>query len=336
MSTPTQEKAAPLVSVIIPAYNAEKYISDTLSSILNQTVSDLEIIVCDDCSSDATVEVVNSFDDPRIRLIKNEINLGYIKTTNLLLREATGLFVAPQDADDISASTRFEKQLAVFANNSSIQLIFTNGLMFTNYGEIRLLPRRGNQELTIQSQEATLMPSVMMRRAIIAEFSGFNEYFGRLSSMDRYYYMEILEKHKGYFLDEILYFARMAPGSHSKSLSADKRKLIIYEVYLFLKNQRIKTGTDYLKEKDFASLRLLEENLLKNKNLLYERTLEHATWSVDAYNIQDYFKLAKDLFWTNPFNLKQYRLAFYALRNVFKRKPLEKKPVLKGSGLDFV
>ena len=66
----------PKISVIIPMYNAEKYLRTCIESVLNQTFTDFELILIDDCSTDKTLEIAKSFDDPRIRLIFNEKNLG--------------------------------------------------------------------------------------------------------------------------------------------------------------------------------------------------------------------------------------------------------------------
>lgn len=70
----------PLISVLMPAYNAEKYIKEAIESILNQTFSNFEFIIIDDGSIDATEEIIKSFKDSRIVYIKNEKNLGLIKT----------------------------------------------------------------------------------------------------------------------------------------------------------------------------------------------------------------------------------------------------------------
>ena len=71
----TNRTEKPLISVCIPAYNNADYISDTIQCILDQTLTDLELIICDDHSKDNTVDVIKSFDDPRIRLLINEKNL---------------------------------------------------------------------------------------------------------------------------------------------------------------------------------------------------------------------------------------------------------------------
>ena len=99
-----------LVSIIIPAFNAEMYIEDCLNSVINQTYQNIEIIVVNDGSTDLTLELVNSFNDPRIILINQE-NKGCSASKNQGLRIANGDFIQYLDADDFLSSDKIEKQV---------------------------------------------------------------------------------------------------------------------------------------------------------------------------------------------------------------------------------
>ncbi|MEO1669557.1 MAG: glycosyltransferase family 2 protein [Cyanobacteria bacterium J06631_2] len=96
------------VSVIIPAYNTEKYIAKAISSALCQTLTNIEVIVVDDCSTDNTVQVVQSFDDPRLKLILNKENMGAGGARNRAIAAAQGKWVAVLDSDDWYAPQRLE------------------------------------------------------------------------------------------------------------------------------------------------------------------------------------------------------------------------------------
>lgn len=100
------------VSVVIPAYNAALYLPEAISSILDQSFKDFELIVIDDASKDETWSIIQSFasKDSRIRAFRNENNLGIAGNRNRGLELATGKYLAWQDADDISVPTRLEKQ----------------------------------------------------------------------------------------------------------------------------------------------------------------------------------------------------------------------------------
>ncbi len=98
-----------LVSVVIPAYNAENYISDSILSVLQQTYQNLEIIVVDDASIDNTLKVVQGFNDKRIALFSQEINRGPGAARNVGMHLAKGLWIAFLDADDLWEPCRLEK-----------------------------------------------------------------------------------------------------------------------------------------------------------------------------------------------------------------------------------
>ena len=100
-----------MISVILPAYNAHKYLREAVDSILNQTYKDFELIIIDDGSSDSSSEIIESYNDSRIRFFKNGENKGLIYTLNRGITLANGEYIARMDADDISLPTRFEKQV---------------------------------------------------------------------------------------------------------------------------------------------------------------------------------------------------------------------------------
>lgn len=102
----------PKVSVLMPGYNAEKYVGESIQSILDQSFKDFEFIIIDDCSKDKTWEIINDFakKDDRIVVFKNEKNLGIAENRNKLISKANGKYVVWQDADDISLPERIEHQ----------------------------------------------------------------------------------------------------------------------------------------------------------------------------------------------------------------------------------
>lgn len=101
-----------LVSVIMPSWNTAEYIGDSIQSVLNQTYSNWELLIVDDCSSDNTDEVVKSFQDERIIYLKNEKNSGAALTRNRALREAKGEWIAFLDSDDLWSPQKLEHQIS--------------------------------------------------------------------------------------------------------------------------------------------------------------------------------------------------------------------------------
>lgn len=116
----------PLVSIIMPAYNAESFITETINSVLDQTYDNWELIIVDDNSDDHTVSVVENCMDSRIRLLRNKSNCGVAQTRNTAIAEAKGEYVAFIDSDDIWEATKLERQLEAVADNSLV-------LCYTSY-----------------------------------------------------------------------------------------------------------------------------------------------------------------------------------------------------------
>jgi len=110
----------PLVSIVMAAYNEEKYISEAIKSILNQTYTNFEFIIINDGSTDQTESIILSYQDKRIKYLKNEKNLKLIESLNKGLSVANGKYIARMDADDISSSIRLERQIAFMELNPDI------------------------------------------------------------------------------------------------------------------------------------------------------------------------------------------------------------------------
>lgn len=117
-------KNNPLISVIMPAYNTEKYVAEAIQSVLDQTYKNVEIITIDDGSSDKTLEVLRSFGD-KIKVLKNEKNSGIGATRNNGIAIAKGEYLALMDADDIMLPGKLENQIKHFKENPTLDLSFT-------------------------------------------------------------------------------------------------------------------------------------------------------------------------------------------------------------------
>ena len=122
----------PLISILLPVYNAEKHIKKALNSITNQTYKNLEIICIDDGSSDNSLQIIENLakDDQRLKVYKNEQNLGLIRTLNKAIDLTKGEYIARMDADDVSLPERLEKQLNFLKRNNldmvDCQIEYTN------------------------------------------------------------------------------------------------------------------------------------------------------------------------------------------------------------------
>jgi glycosyltransferase involved in cell wall biosynthesis len=125
----------PLISVLVPAYNGEAYLRESIASILGQTYTNLEVIVLDDASTDGTAAIVEEFDDERLRYHRNERNLGQFGNLNVGLSLAQGDLIAIQHDDDVFLSEILEKECRVLMQQEDVGAVFSLDLFIGPDGE---------------------------------------------------------------------------------------------------------------------------------------------------------------------------------------------------------
>lgn len=219
-----------LVSIIMPSYNTAQFISETIHSVLNQTYSNWELIIVDDCSKDNTDEVVAAFlSDPRIRYLKNEVNSGAALSRNYALREAKGKWIAFLDSDDLWEPEKLEKQLA-FMKENGYAFSYTDYMIQLNgewlpyvYTGPRVVNRRKMYDYCYFS---TI--TVMYDRDVI----GLVQIENLRKNNDYAMWLQAIEKSNCYRLPECLSYYIKHEGSIS---SGSKLKLVKWH-YLLFKN----------------------------------------------------------------------------------------------------
>ena len=172
----------PLVSVIIPAYNAERYVESAVRSIMEQTYTNLDILVTDDCSTDGTFPILQKLaaEDSRIKLFRNEQNLKIVKTLNNMVSAAQGKYIARMDADDISLPARIERQIEFMQQNPQIDFCGTNAVLINEKGRfvgISHVPiSEDDIKIGIKYQCAFLHPSVVIKAEVLKEYKYREEF----------------------------------------------------------------------------------------------------------------------------------------------------------------
>lgn len=129
-------------SILVVAYNAEKYIKNTLLSCINQTYKNVEILILDNASSDGTVAIIESFKDERIKLFKNSTNIGPYAGLNFLLKKAEGEYIAIQDHDDIWFPKKTEKQVNFLEKNQDFIACGTNTFYYYESEKFLILNKK--------------------------------------------------------------------------------------------------------------------------------------------------------------------------------------------------
>ncbi len=129
-------KKEPLVSVIIPAFNGEKYIGDAIESILHQTYINWELIIIDDCSTDETLKIINSYTDSRITLFCNKNNKGIAESTNKGIEKSKGKYIALLDDDDVAEYDRLTLQVDYLEKHSEIDILVGRTTLIDEKGQV--------------------------------------------------------------------------------------------------------------------------------------------------------------------------------------------------------
>lgn len=169
----------PKITVLMPIFNGGSHLKTAIESILNQTYSNFEILAINDCSTDNTEETILAFKDPRIVYLKNEKNLGLIKTLNLGLELSRGEFIARMDQDDIANPKRFEKQIAILQQNPTIGVCGTWFTLFGDNTTIKTVEHPEDPEtikIELLSYCTLGHPTVMIRRAVIENIQYDEDY----------------------------------------------------------------------------------------------------------------------------------------------------------------
>ncbi|MFT4244729.1 MAG: glycosyltransferase [Candidatus Woesearchaeota archaeon] len=171
------------VSVVMPNYNGAVYLKEAVNSILNQSFEDFELIIVDDCSTDSSLEVLRSFDDPRIKVVENSKNLGVSGTLNHGLNYVKGEFIARMDSDDISSKLRFEKQVKKLEEGfdivgSDIEIIDSSSKIIGS----RVYRDDISNVIVIESPLAH--PSVMFRTSLIRQMGVYSLEFNSAEDYD--------------------------------------------------------------------------------------------------------------------------------------------------------
>jgi glycosyltransferase involved in cell wall biosynthesis len=310
----------PVISVIMPAYNCGLYIKRAIDSIIDQTFKDFELLIADDGSQDNTWEIIDSYEDKRIRKFKHERNVGYLQNYNFLLAKVNGEYITCQDADDWSDKSRLECQLSVFSEIRDVHLVGCNGVFYYDSHNIKSCPPFKTGYVSIEQEILPfILPAALYKREVLEVVPGFHTYFDKATSMDQYFLFNILSKFKGYAINEYLYTAQFNFTSNSRTLT-NFRKATAHEAYLLLRKQRLATGTDWLLEGKDAEVMAFEKSLVNDRKFMSEKFREYAVYKIDGNNVLDAGYLLARSFIKNPFYGKFYKTLFYWFRKLLRLK----------------
>jgi len=211
----------PVITVLMSAYNAEKYLREAIESILNQTFKDFEFIIINDCSTDKTKKIIEEYanKDARIKLINNATNLGLTKSLNIGLEEARGEYVARLDADDVSLSERLEKQLEFMNKNRDITLTGAWAEIIDEEGKAKGFIKGETDETALYFKmifsNQLVHSSILFNKDSIVAAGGYNEKY--VYAQDYELYSRLLTNNRIANQSEVLIKLRTHNGSITRN-----------------------------------------------------------------------------------------------------------------------
>ncbi|MFI1745814.1 glycosyltransferase family 2 protein [Thalassobellus sediminis] len=263
-------KNTPLISVVLPVYNVAPYIKEAIDSVLNQTIQDFEILVIDDCSTDNTLEVIESIKDSRIRIIKKSKNKGLIDSLNMGFSEANGDYIARMDGDDINALNRFEKQLHILQNNPEIKAC---GCWLEEFGIKEDIIKHKEFHSDIVNQMLISCPmsmgAVMFDKKSVREFR-FDE--TKLHVEDYDFWSRVAWAFNLYNLQEVLYYYRV----HETQVSSKYKQVqlkgdIPIKLFLF---KKLNYDVDVFTDKIITKVLLQSHYITLNEFSLFNKWMK--------------------------------------------------------------
>lgn len=208
----------PVISIIMPVYNGEKYLRESIDSILSQTFTDFELLVVNDGSTDGSVEIIQYYEkqDPRVKLIHNRLGKGIAGALNTGLSVSKGDYLARADADDINRPYRLKEQYDFLEKNKDIYLLGGGYAPFNQKGHrIDIYHPKGSIEIGWKFITNTYFchPSIMMRREVYDDMGGYIN----TATEDYDYFSRIIKRYRGYNLQRILLDYREHEINYSKT-----------------------------------------------------------------------------------------------------------------------
>ena len=233
------------VGVLMPVYNVENYIEKAVESVLNQTYTNLEIIIVDDCSTDNTFEILEnlSFRDSRIKLFRSEINQGIVKSLNFGLTKISSEFVVRMDGDDLCVPDKIEKQLNYLIHNPQISLVGCDVISIDeNDNILNYIETAHTLECVdkIIKYSSPILHIWMCRKNVYDILNGYRE----LGGSEDYDFLLRMKTGGLSFLNLPFfgYSVRIRTGNTQTTKGLSQRKIVYYIRKLY--KQRLKFGID--------------------------------------------------------------------------------------------
>jgi len=209
----------PVLSVLLPNHNGAAYLKEALNSVLDQSFKDFELLVIDDASTDNSLQILESYKDPRLVILRLPENLGITGVLNYALEQARGEFIARMDADDVCLPKRFEEQLDFLALHPEITVVSSRAIEIDENGRPNGVIRPAFSGTSCWTaweliwSNPIVHPCAMMRKSAVMDAGKYPASADSLHCEDYALWIELLLKKKDFaVIDRIHLCYRMHPG----------------------------------------------------------------------------------------------------------------------------
>ena len=244
-----KKSSMPLLTVLMPVYNAEKFLAESINSILSQTYSNFEFVILDDGSTDNSLKIIKAYakEDKRIKVLVNKTNQKQAKCRNRLLKNSKTKFIAWMDADDISLEDRLQTQMDFLKQNSNIDVVSSHMQFFGDREFILKRPLLDSQIKSVFLLDCTFGTggSMIKMKKIRANKIFFNE---QLESTEDYdYWVKNLSILSFATVDEILYRYRIHNAQESETNKEKQKQIHLLIIQKHLLKFNIKANLETIK-----------------------------------------------------------------------------------------
>lgn len=254
------------ISVIIPTYNRAHIIKESIQSVLDQSVLPLEVIIVDDHSTDNTSEVVNSFNNERIKYVLNKGAKGANGARNTGIKMAKGSYIAFQDSDDIWLPKKLEKQLKYISENQDVDMVFCS--LNLNNGEREIPHRKVKQEEIIDQLKRGnfISTQTIFIKKDVALTTLFDEELMRFQDWD--FCLRVSKNYTIEHLDEALVMVEQQNDSISRKVNGAVALEQLFEKHPELENYDLNIKALYYKEKSYKNY--LDKKFIKSTGQYFQ------------------------------------------------------------------
>jgi len=245
-SVESPKQKSPAITVLLPVYNAYKYVAIAIESILNQTFTDFEFLILDDCSSDRSWEIIQNYQkmDNRIIAIQNDVNLGGCNNLNKGLKLSKGKYIAGIDNDDWFYPDKLEKQFNFMESHPEVGIV--GGVMEIINSNGKVIGKR-RYNLTDDEIRKKIFryspfahPLIMIRKSILDKVGYYNDAYAPADDYDLYFRIGKVSKFAN--LPDVILKYRVVPGSMTDSLTKKMELNTIKVRKLYSKDNDYKFG----------------------------------------------------------------------------------------------